>query len=116
MIKVSNFFLIPALLLIFLMNHGCRGPGQTEKRKEDRRFSVIETTIADIHRAFQEKEVTCRRLVRIYLKRIEMYDQSSGLNSIPDLEILSIKQSDSHISMGLMISMTSRGLMFLVRR
>ena len=82
MIKVSNFFLIPAFLLIFLMNHGCRGPAQTEKRKEDRRFSVIETTIADIHRAFQEKEVTCRRLVRIYLKRIEMYDQSSGLNSI----------------------------------
>ena len=79
---LSKRFLLPAFLLVFLLNQGCRGPSQAEKRKEDRRFSVIETTIADIHRAIRDREITCRQLVKRYLKRIETYDRSSGLNAI----------------------------------
>ena len=45
-------------------------------------FSVLEASIADIHRALREKRVTCRRLVELYLKRIEAYDQRTGLNAI----------------------------------
>ena len=45
-------------------------------------FSVVETSIAKIHRALEAGELTCRRLVGLYLRRIEAYDQSTGLNAI----------------------------------
>lgn len=45
-------------------------------------FVLVEATIADIHRAFEEKTLTCRQLVAAYLKRIETYDQPTQLNAI----------------------------------
>jgi len=45
-------------------------------------FSVVETSIGEIHRALEAGELTCRRLVEIYLRRIEAYDRPRGLNSI----------------------------------
>ncbi|MCZ6818103.1 MAG: amidase family protein [Calditrichaeota bacterium] len=45
-------------------------------------FQLIETTIADIHRALESGEITCRQLVQAYLTRIEEYDPSSKLNAI----------------------------------
>ena len=45
-------------------------------------FEVEETTIAAIHQAFQQKTCTCEQLVSIYLRRIETYDQPTGLNAI----------------------------------
>jgi amidase len=52
--------------------------------KEDtsRGFSVIETTIGDIHEALRSGDLKCRELVEIYLERIEKYDKSSRLNAI----------------------------------
>jgi amidase len=42
-----------------------------------------EATIADIHSAIRSKELTCRRLVQMYLNRIEAYDKKGPkLNSI----------------------------------
>jgi hypothetical protein len=35
-----------------------------------------EATIADIHAAFKAKTLTCRRLVQMYLDRIEAHDPS----------------------------------------
>ena len=37
-------------------------------------FRVEETTIADIHKALQNKQVTCRVIVQAYLDRIAAYD------------------------------------------
>ena len=45
-------------------------------------FNIIEVNIADIHDAIRTGELTCRKLVEIYLKRIETYDQASSLNAI----------------------------------
>ncbi|MBC8154894.1 MAG: amidase [Bacteroidetes bacterium] len=43
---------------------------------------ATELTIADIHRAYQRGEYTCEQLVRVYLTRIQTYDQPTKLNSI----------------------------------
>lgn len=46
-------------------------------------FRLQEATIDDIHSAFRTGELTCRRLVELYLERIEAYDKSGPeLNSI----------------------------------
>ncbi len=47
-----------------------------------REFSVIETSIAQIHDAMRSGHLTCRELVETYLQRIEIYDQPTGLNSL----------------------------------
>jgi|GEM_PF-28308 len=45
-------------------------------------FPVVETTIAKIHVAMREGRLTARALVESYIRRIEAYDQPSGLNAI----------------------------------
>jgi amidase len=46
-------------------------------------FRLQEATIDDIHSAFRLGEITCRRLVELYLARIDAYDKSGPeLNSI----------------------------------
>lgn len=46
-------------------------------------FKLEEATIDDIHSAFRSGELTCRRLVEMYLARIEAYDKDGPeLNSI----------------------------------
>ncbi len=46
-------------------------------------FRLEEATIDDIHSAFRSGELTCRRLVELYLARIESYDKNGpSLNSI----------------------------------
>lgn len=46
-------------------------------------FRLEEATIDDIHSAFRSGELTCRRLVELYLARIEAYDGSGPeLNAI----------------------------------
>lgn len=48
-----------------------------------RSFRLEEATIDDIHSAFRSGELSCRRLVELYLARIEAYDKSGPeLNSI----------------------------------
>jgi Asp-tRNA(Asn)/Glu-tRNA(Gln) amidotransferase A subunit family amidase len=39
------------------------------------KFKVMETTIREIHKAMEAREITCRELVEYYLERIEAYDQ-----------------------------------------
>ena len=45
-------------------------------------FTLVETTIADIHRAFRNHSVTSEQLVNAYLQRIRTYDQPTKLNAI----------------------------------
>ncbi len=48
----------------------------------DQSFNVVEATIADIQNGIREGKCNCEQIVQAYLKRIEMYDQSTKLNSI----------------------------------
>jgi amidase len=45
-------------------------------------FKVVETTIREIHQSITDGKITCRSLVEEYLRRIETFDQSTGLNAI----------------------------------
>jgi len=51
-------------------------------RSKPTSFPVFEATIAEIHGAIRSGFITCRELVEAYLRRIEAYDQPTGLNSI----------------------------------
>lgn len=45
-------------------------------------FEILETTIADVHRAFRTGSLTSEQLVKAYLDRIQAYDQPTKLKSI----------------------------------
>jgi Asp-tRNA(Asn)/Glu-tRNA(Gln) amidotransferase A subunit family amidase len=74
--------LIISLLLAFIIVMGFSINSSPHESSASPQFPVVETTIADIHRAIQSGKVTCRQLVEIYLKRIKTYDQPTKLNSI----------------------------------
>lgn len=78
--KTGNFFpaglIVLFLFLIIVLFTSCK------KTADSKRFSVIETTIEEIHKAYLSSELTCRELVEIYIKRIEKYDKKTLLNSI----------------------------------
>lgn len=58
-------------------------------------FRLQEATIDDIHSAFRSGELTCRRLVELYLARIEAYDKSGPeLNSVITINPNVLEQAD----------------------
>ena len=58
-------------------------------------FEVLETTITQAHDAMRTGRLTCRELVRDYLKRIEVYDKTGpGINSIVIVNPEAEKQAD----------------------
>jgi amidase len=59
---------------------GGRGPAAEEGKGKP--FPVVEATIAEIHQAMRQGRLTCAELAAAYLRRIEAYDQATGLNSI----------------------------------
>jgi Asp-tRNA(Asn)/Glu-tRNA(Gln) amidotransferase A subunit family amidase len=59
----------------------CRAQGDVGGGGE-KPFNVVETSIAEIHRALERKTCTCAYIVNEYLQRIAAYDQPTGLNSI----------------------------------
>ena len=49
-------------------------------------FNILETTIEQVHAAFKSGELTCGRLVQMYLDRIEAYDKKGpAINAIISL-------------------------------
>jgi amidase len=87
---ISLLFLIIPLFLF----SGCR-PGSDEREiSTAKEFPVIETTIAEIHRAIRKGKLTSRELVGIYLKRIEKYDQSTKLNAIVVVNPNALKRAE----------------------
>ncbi|MCI0433130.1 MAG: amidase [Gemmatimonadetes bacterium] len=59
-------------------------------------FDVIETTIAEIHRAFRERRLTARQLVQIYIDRIEAYDgRGPALNALTVIHPRALEVADS---------------------
>ena len=59
---------------------GCATHGERPASRPPFRF--VEATIDDVHAAIRAGEMSCQDIVSGYLKRIEVYDRSSGLNSV----------------------------------
>jgi amidase len=58
-------------------------------------FDVLETTIADIHAAYQSGQLTARRLVEMYLERIDAFDKKGpALNAIITLNSKALDEAD----------------------
>ena len=58
-------------------------------------FKVVETTIADIHAAYQSGQLSARQLVQSYLERIEAYDQKGpGINALISLNPHALAEAD----------------------
>ena len=58
-------------------------------------FNVVETTIADIQAAYAAGTLTARRLVEIYLDRIEAYDKHGPrINSIITVNLEALQDAD----------------------
>ena len=77
--QICKCLLIFPILFIFLY---CRKTPEAKKVTQKPEFVIEETTIAKIHAAMMEGEISCRQLVEKYLDRIDAYDQSTGLNAI----------------------------------
>jgi amidase len=62
----------------------------------DRSFHLMETSIADIHKAMQAGSLTCRNLVQRYLDRIHAYDQQGpAIDSMLYINPASLQQADA---------------------
>jgi len=57
---------------------GHDAPGQSAAKP----FAFVEATIADVHGALESGALSCTEIIRGYLRRIEAYDQATGLNAI----------------------------------
>src|SRR3979411_1297110 len=61
-----------------------------------RSFHLMETSIADIHKAMQAGTLTCHDLVQQYLDRIHAYDQQGpAINSMLYINPASLEQADA---------------------
>lgn len=62
----------------------------------DRSFHLMETSIADIHKAMQAGVLTCHDLVQQYLNRIQAYDQQGpAIDSMLYINPASLEQADA---------------------
>jgi len=58
------------------------------------KFQVQETTISDVHAAYEARALTARQLVEMYLERIEAYDQKGpGINSLISINPLAVQRA-----------------------
>ena len=55
---------------------------------------VVELTIAGLHSSLRDGTTTCRSLVEAYMKRIQRYDQPTGLNAFVVLNPDALKRAD----------------------
>src|ERR1700732_1060445 len=62
----------------------------------DSSFRLMETSIADVHKAMLAGTLTCHSLVQQYLNRIQAYDQQGpAVNSMLYINPASLKQADA---------------------
>ncbi|MFC1502722.1 amidase [bacterium] len=53
-----------------------------KKADKPDKFTLVEATISEIHKAIRSGRITCRGLTEQYIKRIQRLDQTTGLNAI----------------------------------
>ncbi len=85
-----------SLVLVLILGTSLRLFGQTTKAPTNpEAFHLLETTIDDIHAAFQSKRITFRELVNLYLKRIEAYDKvGPHLNAIQTINPQALQEAE----------------------
>jgi Asp-tRNA(Asn)/Glu-tRNA(Gln) amidotransferase A subunit family amidase len=84
---MNKRWFLQTILLATLALIGCQDTGKGD-------FAVVETTIADVHTALRDGRLTCRQLTEACLRRIEAYDQTTGLNSIVVLNPAALADAD----------------------
>ncbi len=70
-VQISARFVPPVALALGI---ACLLLQRTEARAQQRPFHLVEATVADVHRAIQSGEITCRGLVRAYIDRAKAYN------------------------------------------
>ncbi|MCW8850241.1 MAG: amidase family protein, partial [Melioribacteraceae bacterium] len=78
------------ILLAFLLLLSCSKPPEQSSN-----FNIIDVTISDVHSALENRELTVRELVQMYIDRINKYDQSTKLNSILLINPKALEIADS---------------------
>ncbi|HXO75449.1 MAG TPA: hypothetical protein VN824_09450, partial [Puia sp.] len=79
-------------ILSFVSCLGLLGVASASAQKS---FDVVETSIHGIQKALQDKTCTCEFVVKEYLHRIAVYDQSTHLNSIVTVNPLALETARS---------------------
>src|ERR1700730_4625355 len=83
--RATRFLLVIALFLVPVAD--CA---------PDRSFHLMETSIADIHKAMQAGTLTCHDLVQQYLDRIHAYDQKGpAIDSMLYINPASLEEADT---------------------
>ena len=75
---------LTVVALMVLLTAGLGGAVRAQQEATNKRFEIVETTIADIHAAIRSKRLTVTNLVNMYLGRIKAYngtcvDQPQGI-------------------------------------
>ena len=83
---MSRFKLFSITLVILLTLDSCQSR-QTI-------WNPVESTINEIQDALILGEITCRKLVSIYLRRIETYDKPNGINAITVINSQALEKAD----------------------
>lgn len=74
---------IVAALAMLVSGCSTGAPEPVSQSRDSAPFQLIEASISGIHAAYQSKQLTARRLVELYLARIDAYDRNGpNINSI----------------------------------
>src|SRR5206468_1068388 len=58
-------------------------------------FNVVEATIDDVQTAIRSRQITCRRLVEVYLERIKSYDKAGpALNAVQTVNPHAVEEAE----------------------
>ena len=58
-------------------------------------FNVVEATIDDVQTAIRSRQLTCRRLVELYLERIKSYDKAGpALNAVQTVNPRAVQEAE----------------------
>src|SRR5438034_2145184 len=81
--------------LVFLLFLLASCSSTTQNQTGATPFNIMETTIDEIHAAYKSGQFTARRLVQMYLDRIESYDQKGpAINSIITLNKKALEEAE----------------------
>src|SRR5881409_2791696 len=90
---MRDSILIGTVVVLFL---GARAAAQAPRASATPAgFHLLETTIEDIHAAFQSKRITCRELGNLYINRIEAYDKEGPrLNAVQTINPRALQEAE----------------------
>ena len=80
-----------------LLAAGCSAgaPGLPSQTADSTPFHLIDASISDIHAAYRSKQLTARRLVELYLARIEAYDKKGpAINAVITINPKALEEAD----------------------